>query len=333
MTTIALPSMSRQIATNKQDGIGMDLIGPRTLRGIVFHRALSGDGGAQGVADWLKRSDVQGLTDLVIDHRTGAWIRINEITGTNRDLAGWANGPYQSGVASDDARAFVAKFGARYGASVINADLESVEVSGNYDTPISEACKAGLVQWTAARAQQLGCTSDSFPVSPKTGLTVIYAHREFCGTAFKLCSGSVVWDFINGEMIGRVKALLKAAEAGQTVKQPIVTPAAPVKPSTVYATPNIPAFLTDEAANPVADLGGSRAVMVTDQYRTIRATPRLQYADRASARIGPDIPAGSDFNIAYVLTDNAGKDWGLSPYGSRIDLADCERISDKPLAA
>ncbi len=333
MTMLTLPTMSRQIATGKRPGIGMDLLGPRTLRGIVFHRALSGDGGAQGVADWLKRSDVQGLTDLVIDHRSGAWIRINEITGTNRDMAGWANGPYQSGVASDDARAFVAKFGGTYGASVINTDLESVEVSGNYDTPISEACKAGLVQWTAARAQQLGCTSDSFPVSSKTGLTVIYAHREFCGEIYKSCSGTVVWDFINGEMINRVKTLLRAAEAGQVIAAPVPKPVTPVTPSTIYAVPNIPAFLTDEAAKPVADLGGSRAVMVTDQYRTTRATPRLQYADRAAARIGPDIPAGADFNIAYVLTDKAGKDWGLSPYGSRIDLADCERISDEPLAA
>ena len=265
-TTIAMPAMSRQIATAKRNGVGMDRIGPRTLRGIVFHRALSGTGGAQGVADWLKRSDVQGLTDLVIDHRTGAMIRINEILGTSADMSGWANGPYQSGVASDDAKAFVAKFGSRYGASVINADLESIEVSGDYDTPISEACKAGLAQWTAARAQQLGCTSASFPISPRTGLTVIYAHREFCGTGYKLCSGSVVWDYINGEMIGRVKALLKAAEVGNSVSAPAPKPAVEaVKPTIVYAKPNIPAFLTDENAAPTVEMGGIHWAMVTDQ--------------------------------------------------------------------
>ncbi len=343
-TTIPMPKEVLRLATNKRNGVGMNLLGPRYVEGLGFHRALSGEGSADSVADWLLRSDVQGLTDLSIDARTAKFIRMVRLAGKSTDISGWANGPYNEGWASADGKAYKQRYdteaerrrgGFDVGASVINMDIESAEINLNYDSPISEACKAVLTQWTAARAQERGIPSTDFPIRPDTGRTFIFGHREWCGTQVKICPGPVVWAFINGELIERVRDVLALAERG---KNPLAGAATsvgaavePDEPETTYAPAHIPTFIRSESELPVAQYNGRVYLMVTDQYRTVKVTPRYQYADITSARVGPDIPVGEDFNVAFITEDNDGRWWGLTPYGTRVPLDHLERVSDQPM--
>jgi len=136
-----------------------------------------------------------------------------EVPSSWGDMAGWANGRYHQAEATADGRAFVARHGGRLGASIINQDLESMEITGNYDTGISDACKTMLVQWAASRAQYHQVPWDRFPIKPSDGLTMIYGHVEFCGPSEKICPGPVVWEYLNGELIQRVRDALRGAQA------------------------------------------------------------------------------------------------------------------------
>jgi hypothetical protein len=206
----------------------MDSLGPRDHLGIVFHRALSGGQAFDDAVDWLRNPAVEGLTDGYIDHRTGEMVLINPITAmfpgevpaSWRDKAGWANGKYRHAVASEDGRAFVNRHGGWLGASVINQSLESMEITGNYGSPLSESCETMLVQWAASRAQYHRIPWDRFPIKPADGLTLMYGHVEFCGSGQKICPGPVVWDFMNGELIRRVREALRAAQVDGKVFDP-----------------------------------------------------------------------------------------------------------------
>ena len=328
---IPMPAFEDWLANEKVEGVGMNRLGPRTLRGIVFHRAQSDGQVFREAVGWLRRPDVQGLTDFYVDNNSAKLYRINAITGTASDMAGWANGPYNAGAASADAQAFVAKYGPGFAsrsgvgaASVINNDLESCEVAGNYGDPVSEATKGVLVQWAASRAQDLGVRWDKFPISPD-GVTVIFGHREFCGVAFKPCPGEVVWAFVNGELIDRVKELMRRYQTGEITGAP--SGERPAPPATVYAKADVPPILKKAPYPSFGTIGEATATLVNDQYRALSETPVLQYADRASKPVRAALAQGEDVAILYVFEAN-GERWGLSRWGSRVPLKDMERISD-----
>jgi hypothetical protein len=143
--------------------------------------------------------------------------QINFMTGTDRDLWGWAQGPINWNVASPDVKAFVNAHGGNY--NTWNGYIESIEIEGFYDDPVSEPTLKKLAQMTASRAHDDGILWSQFPLR-NNGLTFIYGHREACGTAFKLCPGSVLWAFINGPLIDRVQTILKAAQMGTVTNVP-----------------------------------------------------------------------------------------------------------------
>ncbi|MBA2276789.1 MAG: glucosaminidase domain-containing protein [Chloroflexia bacterium] len=109
---VPMPPFSERLAVNKRDGVGMNRLGPRTLRGIVFHRAQSNGQRFDDAVGWLLRPDVRGLTDFFVNNHSGAMVRINRITGTRTDMAGWAQGPFRPRVASPDGVAFVERYSA-----------------------------------------------------------------------------------------------------------------------------------------------------------------------------------------------------------------------------
>lgn len=337
---VPLPAHRFQLATRKVNGTGMDYLGDRVHRGIVFHRAYSNVQSLEIAVGWLLRPSTRGLTDGFIDHRSGEMVIINPmkvmfpkaVPAGWRDMAGWANGPYSTSASWPDGRAFRNRYGGRLGASVINQDLESMEVTGDYHTPISEACKRTLTQWAAARAQYHKIPWNTFPINPRDGLTMMYGHREFCGDGWKVCPGSVVWAFITGEMIDRVKAVLKAAQTGAVVPVPEPTKPDTTIPSSPYATPSIPAFITNENAAASLEDGNGITLFWTDrQYVTVRETRRLQYAGKDAKDVGPPIPAGQDINIAFVFTSHDGREYGLTPYGTRVALDDVKIVADSPV--
>jgi hypothetical protein len=314
---IPMPTYADRIAPPKANtNAGDNYFGvARVRRGLVFHRSQSDLQEFTAAVDYLRHPTTRGLTDFYIDHkqpRFGA-LPAYRINRWEDNRAGWANGPYNGDAASADGRAFVGMFGSPLGASVINQDLESVEVAGNYDYPISDATKAWLVQWAASRAHDAGIRHDQWPIAP-WGVTFIFGHREFCGVAYKPCPGAVVWAFVNGELIDRVREKLRAAQTA-------------TRPAPVYAKPSAPPFLAEGKWPEFPKLGNVTAVLVNDQYKAESETPVLQYASRASKPTRPAIAIGADEPIAYVF-ESEGEMWGLTPRGERVPLAKMVRLSD-----
>lgn len=350
---IPLPAHDVVYAWNKVEGVGTNFMGPRTFRGDTLHRCLSNGQTFDGAVDWLLRSTTAGLADAFIDHRTGKLRFINPMRALAstfnfkmdpnwRDEAGWTNGPYQEWVASDDAKAFVAAYGGQLGANIINQDCENIEITGDYDDDISDACKTTVVQVMASRAQLLKIPYTSYPINPATGLTVIYGHREWCGTDYKLCPGSVVWAFMNGPMISLVQAKLKAAQTSGIAVTPTV-PAKPVLVPSIYEKPILPAWLKGWSGAPtipnVPDVTGD-VFATTTQYVALRDTRRRQSWLPDSKDVGPKIkgPVGSakgeDFDVAFTLTSaKDGKEYGVTWYGTIVDLADLKVVGDNALKA
>jgi hypothetical protein len=180
-----------------------DNLGQRVLRGIVYHRML----GTLWGTDAYFRQGAQGLTDWGLDHNTGEILRWNDYLGRGKpgispNRAPWASGPWQN--PPGDGRAFVAKFGV----NGINRDLSAIEISGNYDTPLSEAGIEAIVALSAYLADVAKVPWDTFPTFPSTGLTFVYFHQEFCGPATKICPGPVVMN-ATPSIITRTAALLR----------------------------------------------------------------------------------------------------------------------------
>jgi len=299
---VILPGHTVALATRKVEGVGMNRLGPRVRKGLGWHRAQGG-----GAAGWLSRPDVAGLTDWVISERSDATMtEINRITGTNADMWGWAQGPYVGADASADARSFVARYAGGYGANIINGYLESIEVEGFYDDPVSDPTRRDIAQWAASRAHDDGITWDTYPITPD-GLTHNYGHLEFCGVAYKRCPGSVLWAFINGELIDRVQPILKARQIG-------TKPAQPVAP--LYRRASVPAFMKLDPLPATAMLNGVTFRLVNREYRVDQLTGCYTSIGSAT-RSRSSLREGDVVRIVY-LHEN-GK-WGIAAGGSRIPM-------------
>lgn len=200
-----------------------EAIGPRTVRGVVYHRMV---GTLWGTDSWFRMipgGGTAGLTDFGIDHNTGETLRWNDHTGKahpgiSANRSGWASGPWEN--PPGDGRAFVAK----HGVAAINRDLVSIEIAGQYDSPLAPAAVERIAQLSAWLADQARVPWTAYPLNPATGLTFTYTHSEFQG--HKPCPGAVVLGKLD-EITARTKAILKAA---QEVSAP-VPPPAPVGPT------------------------------------------------------------------------------------------------------
>ena len=326
--------ISARTRAQKINHTGMDRIGKRIIKGACWHRGLTGNQSFPDACAYLQNPSVQGLVDYYIDHRTGEMAALIGDVGQADDMTPWAQGPWAYSTPSDDAKAFMARYEAAsgMGVSVWNGWLRSLEVTGDGDTPISNATKATMIQYQAALSHDLGGIGSDFPIG-KDGLTLMFGHREGCGTAYKLCPFTVVWDYINSKsFISAVGDLMDSYQLGHQAPS---LPSGTVKPETQYAPAQLPDFLRDMLAGkkvvPSIDEGGTRFVLVTDQYRAIRPTPRLQYGLPEAPRVGPDMKDGEDANISFVFTSTGdGKLYGLSSWGTRFSLDDFERTSDVP---
>jgi hypothetical protein len=78
----------------------------------------------------------------------------------------------------------------------------------------------------------------------------------------------------------------------------------------------------------VVTVDGHDYVFVNDIVKATRKTPRLQRANAAASRVGPDIQKGYDFVVRWVFEANDGRAYYLTPEWSRILLEDTERVSD-----
>lgn len=195
------PAYTKHIIWNN----AWDDLGPRRNFGVVYHRMLGSlmgteqyfDGGAQGLTHYGTGhpGDHDGEIRMWCDPLTNRapW-------ASGRVIAPWGDGP-----------AFVNK----YGANAVNNDLIAIEISGNYNDPISDLTKDTVAALSAYWADQAKIPHDKYPLNPTTGLTYTYWHQEFTGPAEKICPGPVVMDATD-DIIARTVAVLKAAQTAST---------------------------------------------------------------------------------------------------------------------
>jgi hypothetical protein len=67
---------------------------------------------------------------------------------------------------------------------------------------------------------------------------------------------------------------------------------------------------------------------VGDRVRAKNATGRLQRASKDAAKIGPDLKAGDEFDVDWIA-EYEGNLWYYTPFGTRILVADTERVNDQ----
>lgn len=185
-----------------------DDLGQRTIRGIVYHRQLGTNWGTDG---WFRGGGGgKGLTDYGIDNNTGEILKWNDPYGVGKpgvspNRSGWASGG--SGGESGDGIAFVKKFGR----VSINRNLASLEIAGNYNSPISQACFDKVVALTAHLADANRVPWTDYPLNPNTGLIFTYWHNEF--QREKPCPGDVVMDETD-DIRDAVKDVLRQYQTG-----------------------------------------------------------------------------------------------------------------------
>jgi hypothetical protein len=114
---------------------------------------------------------------------------------------------------------------------------------------------------------------------------------------------------------------------GKFREGPVEQPPGPEEPE----IPNIPKpeYATADPIEQVADLppyvklpNGAQMVRVDHTVKAVKNTPRLQYADPASPRVGPDVPAGSLFDVRYLIINTDGSLYWYSPWATRFRFED-----------
>lgn len=288
-------------------GQAWDDLGQRTVKGVVWHRMV---GYLQGTRQQF-RIPGTGLTDFGVG--VGGWddqsldgilYRWNDPLGRR---AGWANGPASgAGVPWGDGLAFVKEFGI----NAVNRDQVSLEISGNYGTPLTAKARATIVAFTAYWADVAKVPWDSFPIIPGLGFSFVRWHNEFCGQAYKLCPGDVVMGE-TATLLDMVKARLQHYQTGSVTT-----------PVSVYATPNVPAWLTQDLKDGVIRdhvLNGTPVTGAMRQYKALRKTARHASASLSSkAIVGPPLEKGEVFTGTHLI----GTKWVLTPHGTRVYLPD-----------
>lgn len=246
--------------------------------------------------------------------------------------AGWANGSVKSPYG--DGKKYLDLFGI----NAVNRDIEAMEISGNYNTPLDPASRDAIVAWTAWRADQYGAwlkergeTFDftTFPLIPsQNNRSFVIWHQELTIGTGKVCPGEVVIRETPA-LIARVADMLRQYQTGEPAPAP-----APPAPDPLYAQPiPIPALLqqdwTGDTTPAVVTEEGTEFIFVNDVVRATVELPRRQQARNDSPVIGPTIPAGTEFIVSWMFRSRTdGKLWYLTPWWTRTPVAQVERIRD-----
>lgn len=204
------PAIADRWITDAQNS-AWNNIGPRTVRGLVYHRML----GTLDGTDGYFRNGAPGLTDFGVDHSDGRIYRWNDETGAahpgcSPNRAPHASGPWEG---QPGGRAFVAK----YGVSAINRDLASVEISGNYDTHIRLPGHDAIVDVSAWLADRAKVPWTTYPQNPHTGLTFVYKHNDFQG--HKPCPGVEIENDL-AQIVADTKSVLRYHQGGEAPPPP-----------------------------------------------------------------------------------------------------------------
>lgn len=222
----------------KPAGHGYGDYGPRRLRGIVLHRmvgtllgtrthfrAPSGHG-LDALTDWGIGGALDGALDGTID-------RYNDPDGRRSP---WASGPAMDAqgrlLVNGDAVEWYQRYAVNdpAGVNIFNRDTEAIELSGMYDTPITEKqyqSVVALIAWRLDAKMRL-----PWHIWPKNhdGVQAILWHGEIMGWT-KACPGQVVTG-ITDRLIADVRDRLRRyqEQAGPAPEPPVPAPQPSVRP-------------------------------------------------------------------------------------------------------
>lgn len=310
----------------KPEGVGWNNLGKRAPKGIVLHRMI---GTLWGTDGYFAMPSTQALTDFgfgvaSIDGANNAGV-ILQWADPLGYRSGWASGPVSAPYG--DGKRFVDK----YGINAVNRDLISLEGSGYETTPVDDVAWQEIVHFCAYWADQMRIPYNS-RVNPATGINYLYFHEEFTIGTGKTCPFSVIKALIN-RLYNDIAAFLEPYQTGAVGAPQPPVPVPPVE-TPQYAPPVPIAALAEysdwepDTMRAVVTAEGHDFVFVNDEVRASRKTPRLQHAALDANRIGPDIAQGETFPVRWLFEAKDGRHYYLSPWWTRINVEDTERIKD-----
>lgn len=298
------PAAREDWCTDRQNK-AWDNLGQRTVRGVVLHRMI---GTLWGTSSWFKQGAGKSpsLTDYgvgvgSIDGVTndGLILRWNDPTGAVRpgcspNRSGWASGPVNKPYGNG--KAFLDDCGS---VSCVNRDQASIEISGNYETPLSSKALESIASLIAYWADQAKIPWNVFPNIPGKNYSFIRWHQEFTIGTGKICPGPVVMKE-TPIIVERVKQILKSFQG--EAQDSYVDPVAPPE----YDG-------TDKKVNASTFWACQRKVTVV-----VDSLPVLQYAGPTSKHTRAPHVRGDVVEVLYAILGFNNEPYWVTKNGSRI---------------
>jgi len=218
---VPFPQFTDRLIPDSQNAAWSDL-GRRNVKGVVYHRT---QGTIDGTDAWLRLvppggpdecnqpgtgsnfGGCMGLVDFGVDENSGEILRWNDPYGegypdldVSPNRAPWANGPVEDPFG--EAEAFISQ----NGVDAVNRDQASIQIGGNFDDPISDACKRAVAALSAYFADQYNIRWNEYPKIPGESYGFVRWHNQFY--PFRECPGPVVTDATD-EIIDLTREILR----------------------------------------------------------------------------------------------------------------------------
>ena len=219
----------------------------------------------------------------------------------------------------------------KFGINAVNRDGVSIEISG-WNEPLDDVAWGELVALAAYWIDFMRIPYTSLPLNPHTGINALIWHQEFTIGTGKKCPFQWMMDNTS-RLYEDIKTYLRPYQEGkQGETQPPPEEQAEVKPQ--FAAPSPIAELAalgnldPDTATAVAEVSGHTFFYVNDRVQAVRDTPRLRFASADAERIGPDIKAGEEFDVAWLVRGPDGNEYYVTDYWTRVKVDDPRRLQD-----
>ena len=177
-------------------------------------------------------------------------------------------------------------------------------------------------------------TCDTFPLIPsQNNRSFLAYHGEANAGKRDTCPDQNVRATLD-RIIADVRVILAGWQRGTTTIPPTVPP----EETPEYAEPKIINSIvaykdTEDAVNPPPAIvidGGNTYIFVNDRVEAIRNIKRRQTAEEDAEVIGPVIPKSTQFAVLWIFQTDDGTPWYITPWWTRVKVADTRRVSDQP---
>lgn len=273
---------------------------PDVPEAVVWHRMVGTFRGTDGWFHGGNAATCYGIGCAATDGQADAgrifeWIAPG--SGWYGESSGPVSAPYGDGLALVN----------KVGVSNVNRVSKAIEVSGDYDTPLDEACRAAIVSMTAYWADQAHIPHDQFPIVPGEDRSYVVWHQEITIGSGKVCPGRVLM-YETPALIARVAAVLKHYQVDESK---------PVPKPPEYAESELPEWWEDALAQSHpsdATEGGRRYWVMRRNFEAVASTRRLASVKKGAKKSGPSVAVREkvfgerlvqgDDGKAYVLTND-----------------------------